>query len=89
MNLQKLTVTLFAISLLSVPTVADEAKSTPDRSRAFELYQQGKMVEAMPILEELAAENPKDIAVIESWGVSVLGYGIDTLKCGIAKKGQD
>jgi tetratricopeptide (TPR) repeat protein len=74
MNLQKLAVTLFAISLLSVPTVADEAKSTPDRSRAFELYQQGKMVEAMPILEELAAENPKDTAVIESWGVSVLGY---------------
>jgi tetratricopeptide (TPR) repeat protein len=28
----------------------------------------------MPLLEALAAENPKDSIVMESWGVSVLGY---------------
>jgi tetratricopeptide (TPR) repeat protein len=53
---------------------ADEVKSNPERNRAFELYQQGKMTDAMPLLEALAAVNPKDIAVIESWGVSVLSY---------------
>jgi hypothetical protein len=60
---QKLTVPLLActISLFSGLTVAvDDAKSTADRSHAFELYQQGKMVEVMPLLEKLAAENPKE-----------------------------
>ncbi len=52
----------------------DEAKSNPKRDRALELYKQGKMVDAMPLLEELAAENPKDTAVVESWGSSVLSY---------------
>ena len=74
---QKLTVVLFVctISLFSASTAAvDDAKSTADRSHAFELYQEGKMVEVMPLLEQLAAENPKDVAVIESWGVSILSY---------------
>ena len=50
------------------------APPNPEREHAFELYQQGKMVDAMPLLEKLSADNPKDIAVMESWGVSVLSY---------------
>ena len=50
------------------------APSNPERAHAFELYKQGKMVDAMPLLEKLSADNPKDIAVLESWGVSVLSY---------------
>ena len=46
------------------------------------------MVEAMPILEELAAENPKDIAVIESWGVSVLGYAQTLSNVELRKKAR-
>jgi hypothetical protein len=46
----------------------EQPQSNPPRDHAFELYGQGKMVEAMPLLEELSAENPKDIAVMESWG---------------------
>lgn len=56
----------------------DQPVANPKREQAFELYKQGKLVDAMPLLEELASENPKDAAVIERWGVSVLGYA-DTL----------
>jgi tetratricopeptide (TPR) repeat protein len=50
------------------------APPNPEREHAFELYKQGKLVDAMPLLEKLSADNPKDIAAVESWGVSVLGY---------------
>ena len=68
--------TLICAALMTAgPALAeDEAKSNPKRDRALELYKQGKMVDAMPLLEELAAENPKDTAVVESWGSSVLSY---------------
>src|SRR5581483_8155746 len=64
----------FTIFLAATSVAAEEPKSNPERTHAFELYQQGKMVEAMPLLEQLAADNPKDIAVVESWGVSILSY---------------
>jgi predicted Zn-dependent protease len=77
LNFRKLSVSmLICAALMSAgrALAEDEAKSNPKRGPAFELYKQGKMVDAMPLLEELAAENPKDIAVMESWGSSVLSY---------------
>jgi tetratricopeptide (TPR) repeat protein len=56
------------------PFAQNTPPPNPERDHALELYKQGKMVEAMPLLEKLSADNPKDIAVMESWGVSVLGY---------------
>lgn len=53
---------------------AEDPTPSPERTHAFQLYQQGKMVEAMPLLEQLAAENPKDITVVELWGASTLSY---------------
>jgi len=52
----------------------EQPKSNPKRDHAFELYKQGKMVDAMPLLEELSADNSKDIGVMETWGACVLGY---------------
>lgn len=49
-------------------------QSDPDRKAAFDIYKEGKMVQAMPLLEKLAAKYPKDLAVWEAWGVSELGY---------------
>jgi tetratricopeptide (TPR) repeat protein len=49
-------------------------KPDPELQRAAELYSQGKMVEAMPLLEKLAAEYPKDAAVMENWGTATLSY---------------
>jgi tetratricopeptide (TPR) repeat protein len=67
---------LFCAVLLSaeVPIAQTTPPSNPERDHAFELYKQGNLVGAMPLLEELSADNPKDVAVLESWGFSVLGY---------------
>jgi tetratricopeptide (TPR) repeat protein len=81
MRLQTFTTSAFLCAiLLSVEFLQAQsnASSNPERDHAFELYKQGKMVDAMPLLEKLSADNPKDIAVVESWGVTVLGYA-DTL----------
>lgn len=77
MRLQTLTASLFLCVVLLSPN-SPQAQATPppnpERDHALDLYKHGKMVDAMPLLEQLSAENPKDIAVVESWGVSVLGY---------------
>jgi|SRR6185437_13550132 tetratricopeptide (TPR) repeat protein len=52
----------------------NEPQPNPKREHAIDLYRQGKLIEAMPLLEELSVENPKDVGVMESWGASVFGY---------------
>ena len=77
MRLQRLTAPAFLCMVLlanELPFAQNTPPPNPERDHALELYRQGKLVEAMPLLEELSAANPKDIAVVESWGVSVLGY---------------
>ena len=57
--------------------MAADSGTGPDdaeRRRAFELYESGKMVEAMPLLEKLAADHPNDAVVIERWAYSVVSY---------------
>jgi tetratricopeptide (TPR) repeat protein len=81
MRLQKLTAPAFLCMVLLATEFASAQNTpppNPERDHALEIYKQGKLVEAMPLLEKLSADNPKDIAVMESWGVSVLGYA-DTL----------
>jgi hypothetical protein len=67
---------LLALVLFVVGTTLGEDKphSNPKRDHAFELYRQGNMVAVMPLFEELSADNPKDVAVMEAWGDSVLAY---------------
>ena len=81
MILRKLEFAILLVAALSIAAFArndDQPETNPKREHAFELYKQGKLVDAMPLLEELASENPKDAAVFELWGASVLGYA-DTL----------
>jgi tetratricopeptide (TPR) repeat protein len=49
------------------------AQNDAERQRAFELYNDGKYVEALPLFEKLAARLPADAEVIESYGLVVLG----------------
>jgi tetratricopeptide (TPR) repeat protein len=59
----------------SQTTPSDKAPQTdPVRQRALDLYHQGKMVEAMPLFENLCTLYPKDNAMWEAWGMSTLGY---------------
>jgi tetratricopeptide (TPR) repeat protein len=60
-------------------TPADKApQSDPVRQNAITLYHQGKMVQAMPLFENLCTLYPKDNAMWEAWGMATLGYA-DTL----------
>jgi Tfp pilus assembly protein PilF len=72
--------TLLGGSLFSAQAVSPQTpiptapKDDPERKHAFEVYKDGRMVEAMPLFEKLAATYPKDAVVWECWGVSILGY---------------
>jgi len=73
--------TLTSGSPSSAQTVSAQTRSSsaaatddPERKHAFEVYKDGKMVAAMPLFEELAANYPSDLIVWECWGVSTLGY---------------
>lgn len=61
----KILFTLFIALSVAVAAQDDE------RSRAFQLYKDGKHMEAMPLFEKLAAANPNDRDVIEGLGLMV------------------
>jgi len=74
-------VTLLVGSLSSAQAVSPQTPSAPaeptddpERKHALEVYKDGKLVEAMPLLEKTAVNYPKDLVVWECWGVSILGY---------------
>lgn len=48
------------------------AQDTDERSRAFQLYKDAKYTEALPVFEKLAAANPKDPELFETYGLLVL-----------------
>jgi tetratricopeptide (TPR) repeat protein len=60
---------LFAL-LLAVP--ATFAAQDNERERAFRLFKDAKYTEALPVFEKLAAANPNDSEVIETFGLLVL-----------------
>lgn len=54
-----------------------EPTDTPERRHAFELYTAGKLVDAMPLLESLAAEYPADPQIREAWAFSIFAYSMN------------
>ena len=49
-------------------------KDDPELQHALDFYRAGKFVDAMPLLEELAAEHPSDGAIKASWAFTVMAY---------------
>src|ERR1051325_9193683 len=45
-----------------------------ERERAFQLYEEGKHLEALPILEKLAEANPSDGPVLQELAFSLISY---------------
>ncbi len=45
------------------------AQDDAERQRAFQLYKEGKLVEALPLLEKLASRYPKDAQFLELYGL--------------------
>jgi tetratricopeptide (TPR) repeat protein len=56
----------------SVPQKTE--KDDPQRSKAIELYDQGKYAEAMPLFEQLSANHPSDIVVREHFAWCLFQY---------------
>lgn len=44
------------------------------RTQAFDLYKHGRFVDAMPLFEQLSADNPKDVALKEGLAWCVMQY---------------
>lgn len=59
------------VLLLCACSVAAKAQADPERERAFQLYQDAKYVEALPLFEQLAVKYPEDPAVIQNLGLMV------------------
>ena len=70
-DLQKFAKFGFLVLLLLASFVTATAQGDPDRQRAFQLYKDGKYVEALPLFEQLAVKYPEDPAVIENLGMLV------------------
>jgi tetratricopeptide (TPR) repeat protein len=71
LNLHKLQKLSILVLLLLAPVVTARAQDDPERRRAFQLYKEGKFVEAMPLFEKLAAANPQDRNIQEYLGLIV------------------
>src|SRR5215211_6424877 len=59
------------VLLLLASVVNTAAQDDSERQRAFQLYRDGKYVEALPLFEQLALKYPDDPAVIENLGMLV------------------
>ena len=57
----------------SAQTPANSADD-PARREAFQLYDAGKYVDAMPRLEQIVADHPSDLVAKEHWAFSMIGY---------------
>ena len=71
---------LFALLTASVCLAAAQSKPSDDeatlalRKQALELYRQGKFVDAMPLLGQLATASPDDFVLKEHWAYCILEY---------------
>jgi len=76
-ELTKILVVLILAAQFSVTTTAQTpAASAEDsaRNQAFQLYDAGKYVDALPLLEKIVADHPSDITAKEHWAFSMVGY---------------
>src|ERR1051325_3493871 len=70
-DLHKIQKTGILVLLLLASFATAAAQDDQDRQRAFQLYRDGKYVEALPLFEQLALKYPEDPAVIENLGMLV------------------
>lgn len=73
----------FVMLALVLVTLAENLHASPlmqssdpaeERRAAYDAYDQGRMVDAMPLLEALSAKYPSDIVIKERWAFSTLLY---------------
>ena len=62
----------------SIAVQAQEPDYASERKRAFDLLNESKLMDALPILEKLAARNPKDGEVLFMLGFSIIAKSRET-----------
>jgi tetratricopeptide (TPR) repeat protein len=62
------------ISVRSSSQTSATATEDPARHEAFQLYDAGKYVEAMPLLEKIVADHPSDLVAKEHLAFSMVGF---------------
>ena len=70
-----LQLSLIVVALLfsSSYTTLRAQEPDPERTRAFQLYEEGKYTEALPVFEKLAAKYPEDGHVLKTYGFLIIG----------------
>ena len=73
---QRLFVSLVTLLLvISCSRTVCSAQDDPERTRAFQLYQEAKYAEALPLFEKLAAKYSEDRDVLKTYGFLMIGQG--------------
>jgi tetratricopeptide (TPR) repeat protein len=67
-------VLLLFVSLASTAQAGADASDQPKRQRAIALFNEGKRLEALPLLEELAQKDPKDSEVLVALAASLVEH---------------
>jgi tetratricopeptide (TPR) repeat protein len=73
------------VGLATCVVVSARSQDDGERKRAFQLYREGKVAEALPVFEKLASANPWDRDVVETLGFLVLSQAVYT-KDPVARK---
>jgi thioredoxin-like negative regulator of GroEL len=74
---------LFVVSTVVAP--AKGQSQDPERQKAFELYERGKIDEALPLFEKLEKANPTDIEIVEHLGWLLFMHN-DSIKDPVARQ---
>jgi len=82
-----LSMALLCSSLGSAQTESKEPED-PARKEAFRVYDAGRYVDAMPLLENYVTQHPDDLVAKEHWAYSVLQYGSTLSEAGDRKKAR-
>src|SRR6185503_11838773 len=69
-QLKILFLVLLVLGCAVVPALA--VQDDPERTRGFQLFEDSKYVEALPVFEKLAAKYPQDREVIKRYGLLVM-----------------
>jgi tetratricopeptide (TPR) repeat protein len=70
------------------PPPAQATKEDPERRHALELFDSGKYVDAMPLLEKLTADHPEDSVIKERWAFSMMAYATTLADTDLRKKAR-
>jgi tetratricopeptide (TPR) repeat protein len=69
----QLSFTILFLLVCPLCTVLHAQEPDAERTRAFQLYEEGKYTEALPAFEKLAAKYPEDRDVLKTYGFLVIG----------------